>query len=89
MGKVILFEKSNYDTEGNYQSYNTDNLSTNYVLIYNDPTNPLEVNSIMTIDTDYCVTLLYVNEDKIITFMHVNSMPDIKNGVDSRYKIKT
>ena len=89
MGKVILFEKSNYDITGTYWSYDTDRFSENYALLYDDPTNPLEVNSIMIIDTDYRVTLIYVRDDNVIVYMHVNTIPDIKNAVVTKYTIET
>ena len=65
MGKVILFKNSNYDIKGTYRSYNIDNnISDDYVLLFTNSQNALEINSIMNVDTDYYVTLLYVGSQR-------------------------
>ena len=82
MGKVILFDKSNYDIKGTYRSYNIDNdISEDYVVLFADSGNPLEINSIMNVETNYYVTLLYLGYNGV-TLVHIDgNISDIKTGV--------
>ena len=82
MGKVILFNKSDYDIKGTYRSYNIDNdISDDYVVLFADSGNPLEINSIMSVDTNYYVTLLYVGYNGV-TLAHIDgNIRAIKTGV--------
>ena len=59
MGKVILFKNSNYDYTGEYRCYDIDeSISKEYVLLYDDPDNYIEINSVLNINTNYYVTLI-------------------------------
>ena len=90
MGKVILFENTDYDCTNKYRCYDIDRTVTNdYVLLYDDPLDPLEIKSIMNVDTDYYVTLIYYLENQINLIYIENDMLDIQKGVESFHRIKT
>ena len=59
MGKVILFADIIYT--GRYRCYNIDdNVSTNEeVILFNNPDAPIELCSVLNIDTKYMMTLLF------------------------------
>ena len=90
MGKIILFDKSNYDIKGTYRSYNIDNdISEDYVILFIDSGNPLEINSIMNVDTNYYVTLLYVGNNRV-NLIHIDGNIDkITTGVQRTTKMLT
>jgi len=90
MGKVILFENTDYDYTNKYRCYDIDRtISYSYVLLYDDPVNPLEIKSIMNVDTDYYVTLIYYLDDEIYIIYIRNDMSHIQQGVKSLDPIKT
>ena len=90
MGKVILFKNSNYDYNGEYRCYDIDEkISKKYVLLYDDPNNYIEINSVLNIDTNYYVTL--INHSKryskhINDYIEKNTFINIKNDM---YDIKS
>ena len=90
MGKVILFKNSNYDIKGTYRSYNIDNdISEDYVLLFIDSENPLQINSIMNVDTNYYVTLLYVGYQRV-NLIHIDgNIDNIKKGVQTTIEMST
>ena len=90
MGKVILFENTEYDYTNKYQVYDIDRtIPDSFVLLYDDPMNPLEIKSIMNDDTDYYVTLIYYIDDEIYIIYIRNDMSHIQQGVKSLDPIKT
>ena len=90
MGKVILFDKSNYDIKGTYRSYNIDyDISEDYVLLFIDSKKPLEINSIMNVDTNYYVTLLYIENDRVNLVNIDGNIDYIKTGFSKTTKMLT
>ena len=87
---MILFDKSNYDIKGTYRSYNIDNdISEDYVLLFIDSENPLEINSIMNVDTNYYVTLLYIENDRVNLVNIDGNIDYIKTGFSKTTKMLT
>ena len=80
MGKLILFEKSYYDITGTYRCYDIDNnMSEDYVLVYDNPDVPIEINSILNIDTDFYVTIEY-KPTRFYRYVNINyDIFDIKS----------
>ena len=92
MSKIILFEKSYYDYTGNYRCYDIDEkISKEYVLLYDNPVDSIEINSVLNINTNYYVTLMNISKKYIESknryrhddkFIHLKyDMPDIKKDV--------
>ena len=78
MSKVILFEKSYY--KGYYYSFNIDeNISEDYVLLYEHPSFLTEINSIINVYIDFYVTLVYAENEYYINIE--NDIADIKSSV--------
>ena len=79
MQRVILFDDILYT--GHYRCYDIDNVKTyDEVFLYNDRNSPIEICSVLNIQNNYIITLVYSqkNSEK---FMYINiegSNPDIR-----------
>ena len=82
MGKIILFQRTDYDINGVYWFYDIDkNISDTFVLLFDNMENPIEINSILNIDTDFYVTIEY-KPKSFYKYVNINyDIFDIKSYV--------
>ena len=80
MGKVIIFSGILYD--GNYRCYHIDDKMNNHeeIILFNDNDAPIEVGSVMNIETKYIMTLVFTNTShNSENYVNIEfDMPDIR-----------
>ena len=92
MQRVILFDDILYT--GRYRCYDIDDVNTyDEVFLYNNPNSPIELCSVLNIQTKYIITLVYSQKtsEQSEKFMYVNiegSNPDIRLQTSSSSYIR-
>ena len=92
MQRVILFDDILYT--GRYRCYDIDDVNTyDEVFLYNNPNSPIEICSVLNIQTKYMITLVYSQKtsEQSEKFMYVNiedSNPDIRLQTNSSSYIR-
>ena len=89
LSKVILFHDILYT--GRYRCYDINDVNTyDEVFLYNNPNSPIEICSVLNIQTEYMITLVYSQKtsEQSEKFMYVNiedNHPDIRLQTSSSY----